>query len=101
MDDVNSLIDLALNQRYVGPQTRIRPSEEIFNPKDKKIHEDIIRMICQYLNDEGYNLSQVTLLDEAAVKWQESAERAADAIRIKKAIIGGLFSCLLLINYRR
>ena len=81
-------MDLARNQTFVGTHSRIKPSEDLFNAKDKQIHEDIIRMISQYLNDEGYNLSQVTLLDEAAVKWQESAERANDALKIKKAITG-------------
>ncbi|KAJ3196340.1 hypothetical protein HK101_009256 [Irineochytrium annulatum] len=46
-------------------------------------------MIVQYLGDEGYMASKLTVLDEANVKWHERDERQADVKRIKKAILDG------------
>ncbi|KAJ3343084.1 hypothetical protein HDU83_005830 [Entophlyctis luteolus] len=50
--------------------------------------QDIIRMIAQYLGDEGFSSAKVTLLDEANVKSTEREDQALDVKRIKKAILG-------------
>jgi hypothetical protein len=54
-------------------------------------------MILQYLNEEGFNSSRITLHDEANVKAVEWEEQNSDARKIKKAILGTnpkLFICL-------
>ncbi|KAJ3217881.1 hypothetical protein HK099_005307 [Clydaea vesicula] len=74
--------------KHVGlDHTKIKPSESLFNPSEVK--EDIIRIISQYLSDEGYLASKLVLLDEANLKSQEREERILDAKRVKKAILEG------------
>ncbi|TPX35009.1 hypothetical protein SmJEL517_g02468 [Synchytrium microbalum] len=90
LDEQLGLLDLAKANAYVGLQNHsIRPTEDIFNANEPRIKEDIIRMIAQYLSDEGYQTSKMTVLDEATVKWYEREEQQADAKRIRKAILEG------------
>lgn len=56
-------------------------------------------MILQYLSDEGYYSSRTVVHDEANVKWQEREERAGEAKRLKKAILGEC-PLNLVINFR-
>ncbi|KAJ3216610.1 hypothetical protein HDU67_009217 [Dinochytrium kinnereticum] len=84
------LIHVAENQQHVGIQQRgVRATEDIFNHHDQRIKEDIVRMIGQYLGDEGYLAAKITLLDEAIVKAHERDDRQSDIRRIKKAIVDG------------
>ncbi|CAG8631783.1 7659_t:CDS:2, partial [Paraglomus occultum] len=85
-----SLTDLAVANHHVGAHLKcIRPTDDIFNPEDPKIREDIIRMIIQYLSDEGYTAARTIVYDEANVKWHEREERVVEAKRLKKAILDG------------
>jgi hypothetical protein len=45
-------------------------------------------MILQYLGNEGYQASKMTLYDEANVKRNERDEHQAEIRRLKKAILG-------------
>lgn len=49
-------------------------------------------MIMQYLADEGYNASQMTIQDESNVKWHDREENMKETRRLKKAILGKLAS---------
>lgn len=52
-------------------------------------------MVMQYLADEGYNASQMTIQDEANVKWHEREENTNETRRLKKAILGmGNMCCI-------
>ncbi|KAJ3106459.1 hypothetical protein HDU97_006245 [Phlyctochytrium planicorne] len=51
--------------------------------------QDIIRMISQYLGDEGFLSTKITLLDEVILKAHERDEKQSDIRRIKKAILDG------------
>ncbi|KAI9206639.1 WD40-repeat-containing domain protein [Polychytrium aggregatum] len=83
-------IQNALSQMYVANHARtIQPDEAILNPSESHIKEDIIRMIVQYLGDEGYNMSKLTILDEANVKWHERNEKSMEIRRLKKSILDG------------
>ncbi|KAJ3086995.1 hypothetical protein HK102_012019 [Quaeritorhiza haematococci] len=85
-----SKVDIAVNQVHVGGHVnRIRPTEDIFDSDEPRIKEDIIRVITQYLNDEGYHASKLTLLDEANVKSREREEQAIEIKRMRKAILEG------------
>jgi len=55
-------------------------------------------MITQYLNDEGYHSSKMTLLDEANVKWHEKEDQQQDAKRLKKSILGMIVFIFLVNN---
>jgi COMPASS component SWD3 len=61
---------------------------DMVDEQDQRIKEDVIRMIVQYLADEGYSVSRTTLLDEANVKWNERKEKAADIKKLRKVILG-------------
>lgn len=81
---------LATYNQHVGmQQSHIQPTEDIFNSNDPRIKEDILAIIMQYLQDEGYHASQSVLYDETNVKWKEREERTIEVKRLKKAILDG------------
>ncbi|CAG8520389.1 6639_t:CDS:10 [Dentiscutata erythropus] len=85
-----SLEALAKAHSYIGSHSICtKPTEDVFNPEDRKIREEIIRMIIQYLSDEGYTASKMTIYDEANVNWHEKEERVVEVNRLKKAILDG------------
>ncbi|KAL1916932.1 uncharacterized protein VTP21DRAFT_5129 [Calcarisporiella thermophila] len=85
-----SLVKLSTSHHHVGTHLQcVRPTEDIFNTENPHIKEDIIRMILQYLSDEGYHASKTLLQDETNVKWHEREEKLAEARRLKKAILDG------------
>ena len=67
----------------------VQPTEEIFNANHPTIKEDIIRMIVQYLSDEGYVVSRTTLVDEMNIKRFEREERQTEIKRMRRAILDG------------
>ena len=48
----------------------------------------MIEIISQYLNDQGYHASRMTLLDEACLKTHEKEDTTVQIRRLKKAVIG-------------
>ncbi|KAI8640990.1 WD40-repeat-containing domain protein [Parasitella parasitica] len=81
---------LATYSQHIGMQSsHIQPTDDIFNANDPHIKEDIIAIIMQYLQDEGYHASQSVLCDETNVKWKEREERTLEVKRLKKAILDG------------
>ncbi|KAI9590859.1 WD40-repeat-containing domain protein [Syncephalis fuscata] len=71
---------------------RIRATDDLFDASDPNIKQDIICMILQYLSNEGYQASKITLYDEANVKRHERDEHQAEIRRLKKAILEGDWS---------
>ena len=59
------------------------------NPSDPRIKQDILRMILQYLQDEGYSASFLTVQDEANIKLAEQQGQRAQLKRARKAILEG------------
>ncbi|GAM24710.1 hypothetical protein SAMD00019534_078850, partial [Acytostelium subglobosum LB1] len=77
---------------YGGPPKRtiyLEDDPQIFDPSDPQLKEDIIRMIIQYLQDEGYTASLLTVQDEANVKFTEQHYKASRMKKMKKAILEG------------
>jgi transcription initiation factor IIE alpha subunit len=72
-----------------------RVYDDLFNADSPTIKQDIIRMILQYLQDEGYHSSRVTLHDEANCKWHEYEDQQMDMKRMRKAILGKPFNVYL------
>lgn len=62
--------------------------EKLLSDTDPKIKFDIIRMIAQYLNDEGYIASKTMVLDETNLKTFEREEQLNEIKRMKMAILG-------------
>ncbi|KAJ3281957.1 hypothetical protein HDU79_010366, partial [Rhizoclosmatium sp. JEL0117] len=89
-DDSESLVSQAAALTHVGLHARlVKPSDPVFDTKDPRIQQDIIRMIAQYLTDEGFHSAKTTLLDEANVKVGERQDLAYDVKRVKKCILEG------------
>ncbi len=63
--------------------------------------QDVVRMIVQYLQDEGYVASIMTIQDEANVRFTEHLKNRSHFKGIKTAILGKsiLFSPLLFVSY--
>ena len=59
------------------------------DPSDPQIKQDILRMILQYLQDEGYSTSFLTVQDEANVKLAEQQSQRSQLKRARKAILEG------------
>ncbi|XXQ34984.1 WD40 repeat-containing protein SMU1 [Plasmodiophora brassicae] len=71
---------------------RIDPKGETFDPADARIKRDVMRLIIQYLRDEGYMASMLTVQDETNVKIAESAQRRARIRRLQSSICAGEWS---------
>ncbi|XP_004347572.1 WD-repeat protein [Capsaspora owczarzaki ATCC 30864] len=68
------------------PKT-IQVSPDIF--KDSSLRNDLVRLIIQYLQDEGYSISQMVLQDEANTKLNEQRADQSHVKRMRKAILDG------------
>ncbi|XP_024385842.1 uncharacterized protein [Physcomitrium patens] len=89
-DDNVDLTERARAAVYAGPPRRtIGNDDAIFDHDDPRIKEDIIRMIVQYLQDEGYVASIMTIQDEASVRFTENLRNRSHFKRIKAAILDG------------
>jgi WD40 repeat protein len=62
---------------------------DLIDEKDPEIEKDILRIICQYLQDKGYTNAAMTIQDESNVKAFERLEIQVDIKRMKKAILEG------------
>ncbi|RHZ18538.1 hypothetical protein DYB37_003538 [Aphanomyces astaci] len=68
--------------------TSIAP-EATFDAKSEEIKEDILRLIVQYLQNEGYTSASATILDEANVKIMEKHQEREMVRKISKSIKEG------------
>eukprot|EP01052_Picozoa_sp_SAG31_P041731 SAG31_NODE_6409_length_2030_cov_1.370274_2_plen_298_part_00 len=57
---------------------------QLFDPADPRIKEDILRMIIQYLQGEGYMASVLILQDEANVKGKERLNKMVRAALLRR-----------------
>ncbi|KAI9246205.1 WD40-repeat-containing domain protein [Sporodiniella umbellata] len=82
--------NIASANEHVGMHSsHIQPTKDIFNANDPRLKEDVIALILQYLQDEGYHLAHSVLYDETSVKWKEREERTMETKRLKKALLDG------------
>eukprot|EP00246_Nothoceros_aenigmaticus_P017230 TRINITY_DN828_c0_g3_i2.p1 TRINITY_DN828_c0_g3~~TRINITY_DN828_c0_g3_i2.p1 ORF type:complete len:336 (-),score=50.75 TRINITY_DN828_c0_g3_i2:732-1637(-) len=86
----SGLIERAQGALHVGPPRRtIGNDDAIFDHNNPQVKEDILKMIIQYLQDEGYDASMMTVQDEANVKINEQVRHRSHFKRIKTAILDG------------
>ncbi|KAJ2773346.1 hypothetical protein IWQ57_001335, partial [Coemansia nantahalensis] len=64
-------------------------SAELFDENSPRIRRDIIRVIAQYLDSQGYTSTKVTLYDEANVKQQRENNYISDVVRLRAAVLDG------------
>lgn len=61
----------------------------VLRPDDANVRNDIIRMIDQWLADEGFGATRQLLMDEAGLKRREREEAGYDARKLRGYILEG------------
>lgn len=73
------------------PSTSSTPLIPINHFSNPNLRSDLILLISQWLQDEGFGATRLMLLDEANVKNREREELKADHKKLRKALIEGDF----------
>ncbi|KAJ2741110.1 hypothetical protein GGI20_005410 [Coemansia sp. BCRC 34301] len=73
------------------PHSILSPENEslLFDENNPRIRRDIIRIIAQYLDSQGFTSTKVTLYDEANVKQQRENNYISDVVRLRAAVLDG------------
>ncbi|TMW58948.1 hypothetical protein Poli38472_007093 [Pythium oligandrum] len=74
---------------HVGYHRTTVPPEATFDEGNDQIRRDLLRMIVQYLQNEGLSMSSATIQDEANVKLLEKQQDKDALRRMTKAIQDG------------
>eukprot|EP00301_Raphidiophrys_heterophryoidea_P020228 c4976_g1_i1.p1 GENE.c4976_g1_i1~~c4976_g1_i1.p1 ORF type:complete len:617 (+),score=149.73 c4976_g1_i1:115-1851(+) len=61
----------------------------VFDENSQGVKREIVRMMMQYMEDEGYHASMLTLQDESNVAFHQSQMRHDHMLMLKKAILDG------------
>ncbi|KAJ2506971.1 hypothetical protein IWW47_001326 [Coemansia sp. RSA 2052] len=61
----------------------------ILDENNPRIRRDVIRIIAQYLDSQGFTSTKVTLYDEANVKQQRENNYISDVVRLRAAVLDG------------
>jgi COMPASS component SWD3 len=70
--------------RSVGAAVR---DPAVFDPGDPAVKNEIVQVIVQYLQDEGYVASSLIVQDEANVKLKNTSNKRSALRRIRRAIM--------------
>lgn len=80
----------ALSQwAHVGNHRTTIPPEATFDPNSDQIKQDLLGMIVQYLQHEGFTMASATIQDEANVKIVAKGQDKDALRRMTKAILEG------------
>ncbi|KAJ0397456.1 hypothetical protein P43SY_006555 [Pythium insidiosum] len=74
---------------HVGYHRTTIPPAATFDADNEQIRRDMLRMIVQYLQHEGFSMSSATIQDEANVKLLEKQQDKDALRRMTKAILEG------------
>mmetsp|Transcript_16887 Transcript_16887/g.43093 ORF Transcript_16887/g.43093 Transcript_16887/m.43093 type:complete len:544 (+) Transcript_16887:126-1757(+) len=86
----DSIVALSRSHSLVNKKAKfIENVDQIFDEKSFRIKQDILRLICHYLKEEGYTASFLTIQDEANIKLAEQAKQNQLFVAMKKAITDG------------
>lgn len=77
-----------MSEGDAGPPAKTVSLEDILDPSDRRIKEDMLRMILSYLNEEGLHTARLALQDEANVKAATARERHGDLRAVRKSMKG-------------
>lgn len=61
----------------------------VFDPDETSVKNELIQVIVQYLQDEGYQASSLIVQDEANVKLRNTSNKRSQLRRIRRAIMNG------------
>lgn len=70
-------------------QKRIDPAMHTFSPEDPRIKRDVLALIVQYLQDEGFHSAAMVLEDESSAKVSNQIKMKQRFKRIQQAVIAG------------
>jgi len=70
-------------------ETDFNIDESVFDLKNSKIKEEILRILIQYLQDEGYFAASLVLSDEVSAKKVEQKVSSEHRTKMKQAILSG------------
>jgi TPR1-like, CTLH-containing domain len=76
----------------------VNPSLGTFDPRKPQIKRDILSMIVQYLDNEGYHASSATIQDECQVKNREQLARQSQLKHLRRSIVGELLLSVLIMR---
>mmetsp|Transcript_64860 Transcript_64860/g.204847 ORF Transcript_64860/g.204847 Transcript_64860/m.204847 type:complete len:151 (-) Transcript_64860:61-513(-) len=87
----SGLLSEAREALYAGKAKKLSnwDSESLFDADEPRIKEDILRMVVQYLQNEGYQASTMCIKDEANVKISEQLSKRTQYTRVRKGILEG------------
>lgn len=74
---------------HVGYHRTTIPPEATFDQEHGQIKKDLLGMIVQYLQQEGFHMSSATIQDEANVKLTEKLQDKDALRRMTKAVLEG------------
>jgi hypothetical protein len=86
MSKIDAMAENAIPVRKCN--TAIDPTET-FDPDNPQIKKDVIQMIVQYLESEGYTASVAIIQDETNVKGREQQNRSTQLRRTRQSILDG------------
>ncbi|KAE8225292.1 hypothetical protein CF319_g1947 [Tilletia indica] len=73
----------------ISPATLASSHSAVLNYDSPIIRKDMIRMMEQWLTDEGFNATKQALMEEAGHKRREQNDALHDARKLKKALLEG------------
>lgn len=83
-------IKAALTAKF-NPSHKLYPQDisNLLDSKSENLHQDILRIMVQYLYDEGFNTSALTLLNEASVRVHQRDEKHAALVKLHSLVLSG------------
>ncbi|KAJ1979963.1 hypothetical protein H4R35_001309 [Dimargaris xerosporica] len=63
--------------------------DQVFDENNPQIKQDILQMIIQFLDDEGYEKSKQYLCDEASIKQRTVSDKIEEIKKLKAAVLAG------------
>jgi COMPASS component SWD3 len=86
--------DMLLERKSDAEQTTrsvmaIVDDAAVFDPGEPAIKSEVIQVIVQYLQDEGYMASSLIVQDEANVKMKNTSNKRSQLRRMRRAITNG------------
>lgn len=67
---------------------RIIQVSDLLSPADQRIKKELLRLVIQFLAEEGFVNAKMVLVDEANLRVKERDEKTLEFLRLRKAILG-------------
>ena len=92
----NPMPSLSNDANPLGPSTTISPTNQsdtvnsvIMPWNSPRIKDDIVRIISQWLSDEGFGAARQALLEEAGIKVRERDDALAEHRKLRNYLLEG------------